>query len=150
MKKKCCVISNIVLLCWYFLAMIGVYFGNRYLVTRSYKDEWIFMIIPLIAFIVFLLKEKLGKFILIIWLVMWFVTQFLSHEWYTIFGSGFMGSMEGKIEYFKGAIKFFDSKTLYIPYVYHTILHILIIVTLVITIIYSVDKHKRDMFQFTE
>ena len=150
MKKKCCVISNIVLLCWYFLAMIGVYFENSYLVTRSYKDEWIFMVIPLIAFIVFLLKEKIGKFILIIWLVMWFVTQFLSHEWYTKFGSGFMGSMEGKIEYFKGAIKFSDSKTVYIPDVYHTILHILIIVTLVITIIYSVDKNKRDKFQIIE
>jgi len=144
--KKYCVISNIVLLCWYFLAMTGVYFGNKYLVTRSYKDEWIFMVIPLFAFTVFLLKEKIGKIILIVWLLMWIVTQFLSHEWYTIFGSGFMGSMEGKIEYFRGSIKFLDSKTTYIPDVYHSILHVLIIVTLVTTIIYSVDQKKRDNF----
>ena len=150
MKKKCCVISNIVLLCWYFLAMIGVYFGNMYLVTRSYKDEWIFMVIPLTAFIVFLVKEKIGKFILIAWLLMWFVTQFLSHEWYTIFGNGFMGRMEGKVEYFRGAIKFYNSKTVYIPDAYHTILHVLIIVTLFITIIYSDGKKKRDNSQFTE
>ena len=148
--KKYCVISNIVLLCWYFLAMTGVYFGNKYLVTRSYKDDWIFMVIPLTAFIVFLVKEKIGKFILIAWLLMWFVTQFLSHEWYTIFGSGFMGSMDGKIKYFMGSIKFINSKTLYIPDVYHTILHVLIIVTLVITIIYSVGKKKRNNSQFTE
>lgn len=143
MKKKYCVISNIALLCWYFLAMIGVYFENTYLVTSSYKDEWIFMVIPLAAFILFLLKEKIGKFILILWLSMWLVTQFLSHEWYTIFGSGFMGSMEWKIEYFSGAIKFSNSKTVYIPDVYHTILHVLIIVTLVTTIIYSVENRSK-------
>lgn len=141
--KKYCIISNIVLLCWYFLAMIGVSFGNKYLVTRSYKDEWVFMIIPLIAFIIFLFKEKIGKYILIVWLFMWFVTQFLSHEWYTIFRSGIMGNMEGKIEYFKDAIKVFNSKTVYIPDVYHIILHVLIIIALVTTIIYSVDKKEK-------
>jgi len=150
MKKKYCVIANIVLLSWYFLDMIGVYLGNKYLVTRSYKDDWIFMIIPLIAFIIFLSKEKIGRYIIIVWLVMWLITQFLSHEWYTIFGSGFMGSMDGKIKYFMGSIKFINSKTLYIPDVYHTILHVLILIALVTTINYSVVKKKKFKSQFTE
>ena len=43
--------------------------------------------------------------------------------------------------------KIFNSKTAYIPDVYHTILHVLIIVTLATTIIYSVSKKKKDNFQ---
>ena len=31
---------------------------------------------------------------------MWLVIQFMCHEWYTIFNSGFMGSLDGKIKYF--------------------------------------------------
>ena len=146
MKKKYCIISNIVLLLWYFLAMTGVYFGNKYLVTSSYKDDWFFMVIALIAFIIFIFKEKVGKYILLSWLSMWAITQFLSHEWYTIFGSGVMGSNEGKIEYFKDAIKFINSDTVYIPDIYHIILHIMIIVALITTIIYCFDKN----FQFSD
>lgn len=140
MKKKYCIISNITLLLWYFLAMTGVYFGDKYLVTSSYKDEWFFMIAPLIIFIIFIIKENLGKYILLSWLSMWFITQFLSHEWYTIFGNGFMGTKEGKIEYFNNAIKVINSETMYIPDVYHIILHILIIVTFITTAMYSFNK----------
>ena len=60
MKKKYCIISNIVLLLWYFLAMIGVDFGNKYLVTSSYKEEWCFIVIPLVILIVFIFKEQVG------------------------------------------------------------------------------------------
>lgn len=144
MKKKYCIISNIVLLLWYFLAMIGIKFENKYLVTSSYKEDWIFMIIPLMAFIIFIIKESIGQYILLLWNSLWIILQFLSHEWYTLFGSGFMGSTEGKIEYFKETIKFFSSETVYIPDAYHIILHILIAITLVINIIYSVnEKSKR-------
>lgn len=144
MNKKYCIISNIVLLLWYFLAMIGIKFENKYLVTSSYKEDWIFMIIPLMAFIIFIIKESIGQYILLLWNSLWIILQFLSHEWYTLFGSGFMGSTEGKIEYFKETIKIFSSETVYIPDAYHIILHILIAITLVINIIYSVkQKLKR-------
>lgn len=143
MKKKYCIISNIVLLLWYFLAMIGVDFGNKYLVTSSYKEEWFFLVIPLVILIVFIFKEQVGKYLLLIWNSMWLITQFLSHEWYTVFRSGFMGSTEGKIEYFKDAIKIFTSETVYIPDVYHIILHVLIIIALTTTIIYSFDKKSK-------
>lgn len=143
MKKKYCIISNIVLLLWYFLAMIGVDFGNKYLVTSSYKEEWFFIVIPLVILIVFIFKEQVGKYLLLIWNSMWLITQFLSHEWYTVFRSGFMGSTEGKIEYFKDAIKIFTSETVYIPDVYHIILHVLIIIALTTTIIYSFDKKSK-------
>lgn len=76
MMKKYCLISNITLLLWYFLAMTGVYFEDKYLVTTSYKEEWIFMLIPLIAFIFFIFKENIGRYILTTWLSIWFITQF--------------------------------------------------------------------------
>lgn len=143
MKKKYCIISNIVLLLWYFLAMIGIKFENKYLVTSSYKEDWIFMIIPLMAFIIFIIKESIGQYILLLWNSLWIILQFLSHEWYTLFGSGFMGSTEGKIEYFKETIKIFNSETVYIPDAYHIILHILIAITLVINIIYCINQKSK-------
>ncbi|GAA0792671.1 hypothetical protein GCM10008910_06330 [Faecalicatena orotica] len=47
--KKSVLISNIILLIWYFLAMVGVKIGAKYLVEGAFKDEWIFMIIPIIT-----------------------------------------------------------------------------------------------------
>ncbi len=61
MKKKYCVILQIVLLLWFFLDMIGVYFSNSYLVTRSYKDDGIFYLIYLAAMILFIFKKKSGN-----------------------------------------------------------------------------------------
>ena len=143
MTKKHSIISNIILLLWYFLAMIGIYFDDKYLVKRSFEDDWLFMVIPLILFIIFVFKEKLGKFIYLLWLYLWFIIQFLSHEWYTIFGNGFMGTQEGKIEYFKDAIKLVESETMYIPDVYHIILHVLIIVAIVTTSTYILNKNNK-------
>lgn len=142
MNKKYFIISNSVLLIWYSLSMIGISFGNKYLVKSSYKDEWIFMVIPSVIFIIFLFKEKIGLYLILIWNSMWFITQFLSHEWYTIFGSGFMGSVEMKIEYFKDTINIFNSETLYIPDLYHIILHILIIIVISTTVIYMKKRSK--------
>ena len=120
--------------------MIGVELGDRYLVKGAFKEEWPFMVIPLVIFIVFILKEQAGKYLLLGWNLMWLITQFLSHEWYTLFGSGFMGSTEGKIEYFKDAVKIFSSETVYVPDAYHIILHILIVIALSTTISYCLDK----------
>ena len=80
---------------------------------------------------------------------MWFVIQFLCHEWYTIFNSGFMGTLEGKIEYFSGTIKWLQIDGRYIPDVYHTILHIIIVISLTVTIIYSAKNKKKDKIKST-
>ena len=42
MKKRYCIIPQILLLFWFFLDMTGIYFRNTYLVARSYKDDGIF------------------------------------------------------------------------------------------------------------
>ena len=45
MKKSYCIIPQLLLLAWFFLDMIGIYFSDSYLVTRSYKEDGIFFLI---------------------------------------------------------------------------------------------------------
>ena len=143
MKKRYCIIPQILLLFWFFLDMTGVCFGDSYLVTRSYKEDGIFFIIYLAAMILFIFAEKAGKWVVAIWASMWFVIQFLCHEWYTVFGKGVMGSLEGKIKFFTGSIKWLEIDGRYIPDVYHTILHILILAVVITSIIYIRSSKKE-------
>ena len=45
MRKRYCIVAQIVLLLWFFLDMTGLYFGNKCLVTRSYKEDGICFLI---------------------------------------------------------------------------------------------------------
>ena len=143
MKKRYCIIPQILLLFWFFLNMTGMYFRNTYLVARSYKDDGIFFLIYLVTIILFIFKEKFGKWAVAVWTSMWFVVQFLCHEWYTIFGKGIMGSLEGKIKFFSGAIKWLEIDGRYIPDVYHSILHILILMVVITSAIYIRNSKKQ-------
>jgi hypothetical protein len=143
MKKRYCIITQTLLLLWFFLDMTGVYFSNSYLVTRSYKDDGLFFLIYLAAMILFIFKEKIGKWAVWVWTSLWFVIQFLCHEWYTIFSKGVMGSLEDKVKYFSGAIKWIEIDGRYIPDVYHTILHILILAVVITTALYIRNSKKR-------
>lgn len=149
MKKTYCIIAQMILLLWFFLDMIGIHFGDKCLVTRSYKEDGIFFLIYLIAVVLFIIEEKFGKWFVICWMSMWFVIQFLCHERYTIFNSGCMGTLEGKIEYFSGTIQWLQIDGRYIPDVYHTTLHILIIISLTVTIIYSAKSKKKAKIKNT-
>ena len=142
MKKIYCMIAQIVLLLWFFLDMTGLYFGENCLVTTSYKDDGIFFIIYFVIFLIFIFKEKIGKWLTAVWLSIWFLIQFLCHEWYTIFNSGIMGSLDGKIKFFSETMKWLSIDGKYIPDLYHTILHLLIITALVSTLIYIVKNKK--------
>lgn len=93
MKKTYCIIIQLILLLWFFLDMTGLYFGNSCLVSRSYKDDGIFFLIYLIVVTLFVVKEQIGKWFVIVWLAIWFAIQFICHEWYTIFNDGFMGKI---------------------------------------------------------
>lgn len=100
MNKKHCFVAQLLLLIWFLFDMTGFYYRNQCLVTKSYRDDDIFFLIYLFTIILFLLYEKVGKWILITWLSMWFIVEFLCHEWYTIFNGGFMGSLDAKISFF--------------------------------------------------
>lgn len=139
--KKTCITLQIVLLIWFFLDMIGVYFGDKCLVTQSYKDDGIWFLIYLVTVILFIVKDKVGKWFVAVWTSIWFIMQFLCHEWYTIFSTGIMGSLEGKIRFFSGTMHWLTVEGKYIPDIYHTILHILILLVIISTFIF-IKKSK--------
>lgn len=136
-------IPLVVLLIWFFLDMTGLYLGNGCLVSRAYKEDGLFFIIYLAAIVLFLVKEKIGKWTLLAWLLLWFTAQFLNHEWYTIFNSGFMGTAQGKIRYFSDTIKWLTIEGRYVPDIYHSVLHILLIAAIISTIAYIIRTGKR-------
>lgn len=143
MKKAFALCPQLILLVWFFFDMTGLYFGNNCLVTRSYKDDGIFFLIYLASVIVFIVSERTGRWLSVIWLSMWFITQFLCHEWYTIFDSGFMGDIAGKTEYFSGTMQWLTIDGKYIPDIYHTVLHILILYALTATVIYIIKSRNK-------
>ena len=138
--KKTCIIFQILLLMWFFLDMTGVYLGDKCLVTQSYREDGVFFLIYLVTVILFIVKVQIGKWLVAVWTSLWFITQFLSHEWYTIFNCGIMGSVEGKIKYFSDTLQWIRIEGKYIPDIYHTVLHILILLTLISTINYIVKS----------
>lgn len=61
MKKRYCIIPQILLLFWFFLNMTGMYFRNTYLVARSYKDDGIFFLIYLVTIPVILIGNRISQ-----------------------------------------------------------------------------------------
>lgn len=144
-RKKVAIIANSLLLLWFSLDMFGVKIGDKYLVEGAFKDDGLFMLISVITFLLFVFSKKCGKYPHLIWLSMWLVVQFFSHEWYTIFGTGFMGDVDGKINYFNDCIKIVSAQERYVPDLYHTILHILLVVAIVTTL--RVTAKAKDIVQ---
>ncbi len=142
-EKIPCILVQLVLLLWFLLDMTGFYIGEHCLVTKSYKEDGLFFLIYLVTILLFLLKESIGKWISTVWLGMWFLTQFISHEWYTIFQKGFMGTLESKFQNFSGNIQWLTIEGRYIPDLYHTILHGLILWALISTVMYIKKNNQH-------
>lgn len=140
MKKKTFLICQILLLIWFFLDMTGVYFKDSYLVTRSYIDDGLFFLIYLSTVVLFQIKDKIGKWAVLVWSVIWFIAQFMSHELVTITGNGY----ENKTHYFEGAVKWLEIDGVYVPDVYHTVLHILILAVTVTGLVYVFGRKKPE------
>ena len=139
MKKKMFLICQILLLIWFFLDMTGVYFKDGYLVTRSYIDDGLFFVIYLATVVLFLIKDKIGKWVVLGWSAIWFIAQFMSHELVTITGNGY----ENKMHYFEGALKWLEIDGVYVPDVYHTVLHILILAVIVTGAVYVFQRKSK-------
>lgn len=137
MNKKICLVSNLCLLIWFFLDMVGISINGYVLVTRAYREDGVFFLIFLVLFIWYVFKDKIGKYFLTGWLFMWFLTQFLSHWYFTIFGPS-----QGKMIFFAETIKLIPSSSIYIPDLYHIILHILILISLINMIFFCISSNK--------
>ena len=110
------------------------------MVTRSYKEDGVFFLIYLFTVLLYIFKENVGKWTVLGWSVIWFVAQFMNHELVTITGRGY----EGKLRYFAGSIYWLRIDGIYIPDVYHTVLHILILAVIITAIIYIKDRKVSD------
>lgn len=130
-KKMISYIANTGLFIWFFLDMIGVAFNDQVLVTQSWKEDGLFFLIFLVSLLLYIFKEKVGMYILSFWLIMWFIIQFYFHWYYTIFGP-----WEGKNNYFSNTIKLINTSEIYVPDLYHIVLHILLLFSLISTLSY--------------
>lgn len=142
--KIICIILQSLLLVWFFLDMTGVKIGGKYLVKQAYMDDGIFFIIYLAAFLLFIFWNRIGRWIVAVFSTLWFATQFICHEWYTIFNGGFMGSLQGKINYFADTIQLITVKGKYIPDLYHIILHILILSVVISAFIFIIEDCRKE------
>lgn len=140
MSKKSCLIANGVLLAYFFINLTGFKIGNFILTEVAWREDWIFFVIYAAVFILFLFKERIGKYLLTTWLSLWFITQFMSHWYYTFFGAD-----EKKLAVYNGLygrtyhlIKASDTQL--IPDLYHTVLHLLILIALGLTFTYAIKK----------
>lgn len=132
-----CLALQLVLLGWFFLDMVGVRIGGRDLVTRSWRDDGVFFLIYAVAITVFVTRERVGKWLVATWLLLWFAVEFMVHEWHAIFGGG-----QGVARYFATTIHWTTGTTRYYPDVYHTVLHVLIVAAVVSTITFFVQTRR--------
>lgn len=143
MTKRQALVFQWLLLAWFSLDMIGLCVPGFCLVEPALKEDGLFFGLYLAWVLAFIVRESIGQWLLTVWLGLWLITQLLAHEWYTLFGRGVMGPMAGKLEAFSNTLKWRDWPGRYVPDVYHTILHLLILMALIAMIRYVHSARQR-------
>ena len=141
--KKIATISIGVLFTWFTLDITGFAIGEFILVVSAFKDEpidilwWGFFVI---AFILFIFKYKIGKYIMLVFLVIWAAGQ----------GAIYFRDKEGIQGYYnffykEGTHRLIPASDLYlIKDTYHIFLDFFILVSLVCVIIFILKKIKEQ------
>lgn len=143
MKKKCLFIIFLLFI-WFSLDMTGASVANITLVEPAWNQvDGVWWLIFLILLILFIFKEKFGKYLLLVFILMWTIIQFNCHWYHTIFGTS-----EEKInsynQYFKNTLHIIPSSgKIVIPDFYHIVLHLLILISLINLIRYNIYALKR-------
>lgn len=146
MHKKICLYTNVLLIVWFFLDMSGFSIGKFSLVESAWASmDGIWFLLYIGIFFLFYFKDKAGKYLLTVFLLLWLVIQFLSHWYYTIFGA-----TERKIHGYNNS--FADtfhlipaSNKMIIPDLYHSVLHLLILTALICMIMFFINSRKRKI-----
>lgn len=96
--------------------------------------EFIMLCLYSIGLFSYYMFQPVGKWILLVILVFWFVVQFFCHWYYTIFGAS-EKKLKGYNDCFRNTIHIFPiSEKRLVPDLYHMILHILILVNILFCI----------------
>ena len=135
--RNAIIVVSCLLWLWFLGCTFTWKFGKVLLVegTGLKSIEFAALVLFTIGIGSFLLWEQIGKWVLLIELVLWLVEQFFCHEYFTIFGSS-SKKLKGYNDCFDGTVKLFPvSETRLIPDLYHIVLHLLILTDLVLTAI---------------
>lgn len=141
--KKICIISIVILLLWFTLDLTGFSIGDVTLVEAAWNSiDGVWWLIFIALSILFIVKDKIGKYLLSVFIFLWVIIQYFSHWYYTLFGAS-----DKKIisynRFFKETYHIIGpSETMVVPDLYHIVLHILILETLICLIVFCINSKK--------
>lgn len=140
--KKVTVFLVGLLLVWFTLDVTGFHFGNFNLVVSAFKDEPIdivWWVIFIVCFVLFILKDKIGKYVLFVFLVIWGIIQ------YPMYFKGQKG-IERYNHFFaneKTNRIFAASNDFLVKDTYHLFLDVLILLALISTILFIITALRK-------
>lgn len=148
MSKRICIVANVWLAIWFFFDMTGLKIGSFNLVQSAWQDDGIFFTIFIALFVLFLVKDKYGKYPLTVWILLWLVTQFFSHWYYTIFGVT-EKKLIGYNNYFANTYHIVPtSDSVLVPDLYHILLHVFIGIALTCMIIFCMRNKEEEYSKY--
>jgi len=144
MKKKCMYIIGL-LFFWFTLDMTGATIGEIILVEAAWNTiDGVWWLIFLALSLLFFYKDKVGRYLLLVFVSLWAIIQFSSHWSYTIFGVS-KEKLVSYNEFFKETYHIIPaSDEILIPDFYHIILHILILLALYYLIFYIFRSNELE------
>ena len=142
--KKICVFFIFILFMWFSMDMTGFKIGKFTLVEAAWNSiDGIWWLIFVSLSIVFVIKDKIGKYLLSIFMFLWLLIQFFSHWYFTIFGAS-DSKISSYNHYFEETYQIIPSSdTIIIPDLYHIVLHILITITMISLLVFF--KYNRKI-----
>ena len=82
--KKYCIRIILLLFIWFSFDMTGFSIGDTILVEAAWNSiDGIWWLMFLLISILFILKDRIGKYMLFIFIFLWSIIQFYSHWYYT-------------------------------------------------------------------
>ncbi len=127
------ILIQVALWVWFFGCVTTYRIGKVLLVEGMGIKSAEFFMLCLFSFglVSYHLFQPVGKWILLIILVLWFIVQFLCHWYYTIFGAS-ETKLQGYNDCFRDTIRLFPmSEKRLVPDLYHIILHVLIVFNII-------------------
>ena len=127
------ILIQVALWVWFFGCVTTYRIGKVLLVEGIGIKSAEFFMLCLFSFglVSYHLFQPVGKWILLIILVLWFIVQFLCHWYYTIFGAS-ETKLQGYNDCFRDTIRLFPmSEKRLVPDLYHIILHVLIVFNII-------------------
>ena len=126
-------VLQFVLWIWFFGCITTYRIRNRILVGGMGIKSAEFVMLCLFSFglVCYHCFHSIGKWILLVILLVWFIVQFFCHWYYTIFGAS-QEKLKGYNECFQNTIRVIPaSDKRLIPDLYHIVLHIFILLNII-------------------